>query len=293
MTMKLQIYNAECILKVLGADIHVNRLVASPRKTYTIAHPHSYCELHFLTEGHMEYLLEFKETVELHAGEWLLINKNVYHEERPRSLCQGYCLGFEINANSSASPFAFLASDRKYYKQINDSYLKEMLERMLVEDEEKQVGYKESCEKMLSLVFIHLLRCCVHNLDSHHEDSIETKQINIRRTVDNFFNEFNENVCQKYGDTQKVDVNQLAAELHVSRRHVNRILHEYYGMSFEEMVLERKLKLAEHLLLNTSKSIAEISEICGFSPSYLNRTFKEKFKTTPAKYRKMNQGDTI
>ena len=63
-------------------------------------------------------------------------------------------------------------------------------------------------------------------------------------------------------------------------------------MNFEQKLLSARMKYTEYLLRNTDYPIAEISEHCDMSESYLIRSFRAAYGITPAQYRKLNGKDT-
>ncbi len=279
-----QIYSAEYTTRLLQAEIHFNRLFAFPAKANTDNHLHSYLELHYNTEGSTLFLLDFHEKIELMPGEWILLGKNVYHEERMEAPCSGYCLGIEIHAAESGSPF--LAMQKiSYYKKEDDPVVGELLRTIFAEAAGQKVGYEDCCRNMLTLLLIHLLRCCQDKPKDQTSHGIS--QDNYFIIIDAFFNRV------FHFEGRDLTINDLAEELHVSRRHVNRLLREHYGMTFNEMLLSTKIRFTEYLLTHTDKSVAEISEICGLTDTYLIRSFKKVYQTTPAQYRKSYKMDMV
>ena len=83
----------------------------------------------------------------------------------------------------------------------------------------------------------------------------------------------------------------LAKLLNVSSRHLNRILMQYYGMSYQEKLKQVRLETAIDFLTNTDKSIAEISELLGYgSPSTFSIFFKNETGKTPSEIRNRRKG---
>lgn len=63
--------------------------------------------------------------------------------------------------------------------------------------------------------------------------------------------------------------------------------------SIMDYLLQVRLSKARDLLLVSSHSIEEISEICGFSSvSYFRTSFKQIIGTSPLHYRKDMRGET-
>ena len=79
----------------------------------------------------------------------------------------------------------------------------------------------------------------------------------------------------------------LAKELNMSVRQTGRILQQTYGKGFREKMNECRLAVAVDLLKNTSKSIAQISEILGYSdPANFSSFVKRQTGISPAQIRK-------
>jgi len=79
---------------------------------------------------------------------------------------------------------------------------------------------------------------------------------------------------------------QLAKLLNVSPRHLNRLLQQQYGMSYQEKVKQIRLETAMELLSTSAKSIAEISEVLGYSsPSNFSIFIKNETGKTPSEIR--------
>ena len=84
----------------------------------------------------------------------------------------------------------------------------------------------------------------------------------------------------------KIKIQDLADELKVSIRQVNRILHRLYGMSFTQKLTEMRLWEVARQLTLTQRSITAISQDCGFNNyNYFYVCFREKFGMTPTEYR--------
>lgn len=81
-------------------------------------------------------------------------------------------------------------------------------------------------------------------------------------------------------------VDDYAAQVHLTSRSLNRLAQKEFGMSFEKWRLQLKLMQAIDLL-ETCKSVTEVSQILGYSndSSFITR-FKQWYGETPAQYRK-------
>ena len=76
--------------------------------------------------------------------------------------------------------------------------------------------------------------------------------------------------------------------LHVmSESKMKKLFKSVYNMSITEYIQRKRISVAEHMLIQTDLTIAEISRIVGYSnPSRLIEIFKRYYGFTPSKYRK-------
>lgn len=88
--------------------------------------------------------------------------------------------------------------------------------------------------------------------------------------------------------TESITVQAVADALNYSPRHLQRIIMEYYSVSFSDLVLQYRLALAKNLLGLSADSIEAISEKCGFpSMRSFEKNFKEHIGITPTAFRKI------
>lgn len=75
---------------------------------------------------------------------------------------------------------------------------------------------------------------------------------------------------------------QIAREVGLSKRQVERLFRGYLGCTFSQHYLELRLVRAQLLLRQTSLPILEIALACGFvSASHFSRSYRERFGRTP------------
>ena len=99
--------------------------------------------------------------------------------------------------------------------------------------------------------------------------------------------------AQKYVETYyagKFTVTELCKHLYVNRSYFTTLFKKYCGMSLKEYLIDYRLSKAMYLLLNTTLSIAEISEAIGFQ-DYANfyKRFKQKTGYSPQVYRQSHK----
>lgn len=84
-----------------------------------------------------------------------------------------------------------------------------------------------------------------------------------------------------------ISIDGICAHVHMSKYYFCRRFKEAVGVTVMQYVLKTRLTLAKNMLRDTSLSIGEISEQCGFSsPSYFCRAFKEESGISPSRFRR-------
>ena len=83
-------------------------------------------------------------------------------------------------------------------------------------------------------------------------------------------------------------VEELAAKFSCSRRHLNRLFHQHFGLSLAAMRMEMRLLKAVSLLRDPGPKVINVAEECGFNHLGLfNTCFKRRFGHSPGQWRKL------
>jgi AraC-like DNA-binding protein len=82
---------------------------------------------------------------------------------------------------------------------------------------------------------------------------------------------------------------ELARQLHCSERHLGRLFHQKFGVSFRGHQIELRLQRACRLLADSRIKIAGIASESGYHHlAHFNANFKRRFGMTPGKWRRRN-----
>jgi AraC-like DNA-binding protein len=88
-----------------------------------------------------------------------------------------------------------------------------------------------------------------------------------------------------------LSVDELAAKFSCSRRHLNRLFHQHFGLSITALRMEIRLLKAVSLLRNPREKVINVAEQCGFNHLGLfNTCFKRRYGTSPGQWRKQSLG---
>ena len=280
--MKTEVFYGEFVLSVMNAQVYVKRLHAFGRKEYTPYHRHSHLELHYESSGRTVLDLNSQQTELLLPEEWILIGRDVLHEETVPEPSTGYCLEFEIVSAEKNSPLS-LWRDLTWFKKGGDTETGRILGRILREVDEQRPGYQDAYRALFLSLFVHLIRQF-----PGQDNALGRRQaarMNMKTVVDDYFNRVFD------GRASLLSPGELAELLHVTPRQVNRILRKYYGQTFTEILNGTRVRYAEHLLLTTDLTVGQISAGCGVSDTYLIRIFQKIRGFTPVQYRRSNKKD--
>lgn len=87
--------------------------------------------------------------------------------------------------------------------------------------------------------------------------------------------------------TEQINYGELAARLHISRRHLDRIVRAKYGKTLREMIYQSRIDLAKKLLLEGDDGIDLIAVKTGFkSTAAFRASFIQIAGLTPSEYRR-------
>ena len=88
-------------------------------------------------------------------------------------------------------------------------------------------------------------------------------------------------------DSGKVDFEEIASRMCISRTHLNRKVKAITGGTTSDLVLSYRIAKAKELLLTTDLPVWEVAEKCGISdPAYFSTLFKKAVGKSPGQLRK-------
>lgn len=101
-----------------------------------------------------------------------------------------------------------------------------------------------------------------------------------------FISRFRE-VVERNMSNSELSVEDLAAEMHLSRVQLYRKVKAITGSSPVELLRTARLNRGHQLLLTTDKTVSEVAYAVGFSaPAYFTKCFKDEFGMVPGEVRK-------
>jgi transcriptional regulator GlxA family with amidase domain len=88
----------------------------------------------------------------------------------------------------------------------------------------------------------------------------------------------------------KLSVAELAAIARLSSHHFSRAFKVSFGRSPHAYILCQRIERAQHLMLTTSDSLAQVAVACGLSDqAHLSRLFRQVVGSTPSAWRRQHR----
>lgn len=258
-------------------------------------HCHKDFELHYIVDGVSR---EYVDGVHLdfHPGHCLLVPPYVYHEHRPQPGEQILRHSFrftvenkvrnmtDINKQEVQTLNKFLAT-QSWMLWKDESGLIEEMDRLKGEVTNGDIGSESMAKSIATKIMLMIIRQIGHREEreaSPPSDIVDVQDIRIFVT-DRFFGK-----CYM----KKVTAKDLADELGVSERHLNRLMLLEFGMTFRQKLIDVRMKMAMRLLKSTEETVEQIADKVGYEEaSNFSSMFKAKTKMTPTQYRQLARND--
>lgn len=261
-------------------------------------HYHSSYELHFIPSG-FGSLRIFQNDYIIEPGTFYLTGPGVFHEQKAdeKNPMTEYCINFEIKLvnikrkktdlfiENEIEQILRILNDTSFWFGKDDFNSIEVFHKILIELENKWLGYYMNIQNLLSQIIINAVRSFTNLKNASYDVPKKILNDSRRYEVDRFFEDYNQHLSK----------NVLAKKLGLSVRQLERVIMKYYSMSFNEKLMDIRLKNVKEMLLFTELPIKEISESVGFlNSSYFSKSFNCKLGLSPSEYRdKFKKGDTL
>lgn len=283
LSLAFQIADVPCKLVTVNPDNG-----GGSERSGHLQHSHSGFEIHWVREGSLTVDC-IGESFQLSAAQLLILPPGTYHYVRSVSAhTDRMDMLIEVGSGQNSRE----AEVRRFLQALFSRH-------PVLMDEDSQPEIFELLEKIrcismefrnefaqrerLKALCMELLVLLGSGVNDRAEDPsqapyAEQAQGKDRYIMDHFFN-------HNYQGNSDMEV--LARKLNMSVRQTGRVLQRTYGKGFREKMNECRLAVAVDLLRNTTKSMAEISEILGYSdPANFSSFVKRQTGKSPARIRK-------
>ena len=150
-----------------------------------------------------------------------------------------------------------------------------LLHMLLAEADRSLDGCETVCQDLLEVLLIWLVRCTTLSLQVEETPRSDSREcVEIKRYLDSNFRE-------------DISLDRLAEIAHINKYYLAHTFQKEYGISPITYLNCRRIEESKYMLGNTGYSLAQISELMGFSsPSYFSQCFRKAEGLTPNEYRR-------
>lgn len=240
---------------------------------HSTPHSHHFTELFYIKKGNGHFLIE-DQKIAVGQDDLIIINPNVQHTEistKENSL-EYVALAFDgfaftFSADEKHQNFALIdVKGKTFYEPMFDQLLKEI--------HEQEVNFEMYCQNLLEIIIIKLIRDQNYSIEESEFKNINSSIFSTKNYIDTHFKE-------------DINLDILADVSHMNKYYLAHSFKESFGVSPIEYLNNIRIQEAKLLLETTDYSIAEISDVIGFSSqSYFSQFFRTQLKQTPSVYRK-------
>ena len=248
---------------------------------YGQLHFHVYYELFYVNEGKITIVFE-NEKREFEKDDLIIVTPETNHitlTTEPGTY--RYNINFLMEKISVKSDFSI-------YDALKDSFLdsyvcvkcnkefRDLLKRMVID-------IMQGDGVLLSLHF-HELAIKLLEKRGHHQGVALAKHTISDSNMIRMY-KLQQIIFTSYW--QDISLDYIAEKMFLSVRQVSRIIKQYYGCTYRELVAKNRMKVASELLEKTDLSILDIAAQTGYtSIKGFYTYFKKEFNCLPTEYRK-------
>lgn len=228
--------------------------------------------------GECQIKIDEKEYI-VSEGEYIVVPKNHFFVPHTNSYCEYYYFHFYADWLGKTSSLddiynfvlpenislkkCFLLHEQGHTSQAINICLKKIIELKM----SPEIGINN----IIQLEFYKILDLLAV------KNTSQTKQTPVQK------------ICQYLIDNSNkpVTLSELSSKFGYSKQHITKLFKKHYGITPMTFVINSRLEHSLDYLTETSMTISEISQMCGFENSnYYIRLFRQRYATTPQKYRK-------
>lgn len=253
------------------------------------SHKHNYIEFNYVYQGKLTQIIDNKQIV-LQKGELIFLNQSITHEIKAsnkddivinfiiRPEFFDYIITLLDNENI-ISKFLLTTlyteceeSEYLYFKVSNRKNIQDLIERIIIELYSPSIMSKATIKLLLGLLIVELIKNSqdieIYSIDNYEKMMI----IQSLKYIDEYYN--------------KGTLSELSEKLKQPDYKLSKLIKKHTGMTFKELLQERKLSKAVELIKSTNYSIIDLIEMIGYeNPTHFYKIFKDKFGMTPRAYK--------
>ena len=273
-------------------NVYVQLLVDKPWGDQSISEPlplhnHVFVEIFACKTGEL-VLKTAKGYVTLHPGDAAVVPPKVPHiKHQTETPSEGCTLGFICRPKNGHTNSALYRRLRRFTD--GTQILVYRNQPFVFESIQTITGSAEASEYLLPVVYLSelLLKLLTKEYDTYETADTESTSAGSSQSAQNLLRmrELDNLIDSEY--TKKWNTADVAKKLFLSARQLDRIALKRYGKTLHQVIVDKRIKTAENLLVTTDMTVEKIAITVGFNSSVgFYREFTKRYGMTPAEYRK-------
>lgn len=244
----------------------------------SLKHFHPFTEIFLVLDGEGTFTVENK-SFDIKTNDLIIVLPNVYHQElsHDNKPLEYAVLGVKdllFQVEDSNQNFIFQNFDK------DNQDILYYFHHLLMESENKEIGYDTVCQKLLELLILKIIRKMNINLQAQQAFLPVKREI---RMICHY-------IDQNY--SEDLSLESLAQYMKMNKYYMAHEFKKYMHISPIQYLIKRRIEECQSLLKTSSLSVSEISEAVGFSSqSYFSQIFKKEIGMTPLEYRQSHIQD--
>lgn len=276
--------------RVVGAAPYISQRPHTRFAPFPL-HSHNFVEMVTVINGRLVHRINDRE-ISLSSGDILIMNKHVMH-----SVDRAETDDLGINFIMSDSFLDALAPEIK--GTVFEDFARENAKR---DGEPMFLHFSSKGEKQIENIMENLLfELTDYDKDNHILTStvallfkylsLKEKRLLLQSTKCFTLEQRRKMQIMSYISSYKssATLTELAKKMKLSPPYLSKVIVDYFGKSFKEILLDERMNAAKRLLLESDMSVGEIIYSIGYeNESYFHREFKKRFGKTPLTIRRQN-----
>ena len=247
-------------------------------------HKHVIYEMHFILDGKILYNMPRLGLYSAKKGEFMLIPQGMMHATSDGDVgCTEYLvIAFSPSSTNSAINAIFSPENEPLVMRYSDT-TESMINSLKLKTQNKNFSTGLSTKLIIHSILLEAVDSIVDKLGLSCLSERLVTQNDPR--VNSIVQQVNDNIYN-----QKMRGEEIAAQLNITTRQLNRICNQYFGCPINQYITQTRIRGMKTLLRESSYTLSDISEIFGFSDVYaFIKHFTHFTGITPGNYRKNNQ----
>ncbi len=244
-------------------------------------HKHYFIEFHYMYEGEESlcFLEEGRELI-LRAGELAMIPREVYHsaEPCPGKTAKRLCFDLNIDPHKGGENELYQTfCAAKEVLVVRDAAVSGAMNRFLAVFNDPKAALQE--DRMGTI----LLEVVLEVFRRFAPPKKAVQRTDRQRSWQRWIIEEHIGCCYHLPN----GLENLAQKLYLSHRQTRKLIHQFYGTGYKELIMRERMEMARLLLRSTRFTLEEIAEKVGYSSySGFHLAFIKVNGQTPGDYRK-------